>query len=137
MKHLHTFESFLNESNKSVEMADAKIDKLPAGKLFDDAKNIEKVFKKSKYSWNDVIVTYEQYEEQHHIKIINISDIHITQPNIQANKVKEMMPNIDKTPRINVVQFTDGEMSIYDGHHRLIANWALGNTKIKVNLVKI
>jgi hypothetical protein len=137
MKHLHTFEEFLNESNKSVEMADEKIDKLPAGKLFDDAKNIEKVFKKSKYSWNDVIVTYEQYEEQHHIKIINISDIHITQPNIQANKVKAMLPDIDKTPRINVVQFTDGEMAIYDGHHRLIANWALGNTKIKVNLVKI
>jgi hypothetical protein len=48
-----------------------------------------------------------------------------------------MLPDIDKTPRINVVQFTDGEMAIYDGHHRLIANWALGNTKIKVNLVKI
>jgi len=75
MKHLHTFEEFLNESNKSVEMADAKIDKLPAGKLFDDAKNIEKVFKKSKYSWNDVIVTYEQYEEQHHIKITMMEQV--------------------------------------------------------------
>jgi hypothetical protein len=28
-------------------------------------------------------------------------------------------------------------MAIYDGHHRLIANWALGNTTIKVNLVKL
>ena len=94
MKHLHTFEEFLNESNKSVEMADAKIDKLPAGKLFDDAKNIEGVFNKSKYDWNEVIVTYERHEDEHHIKFVNISDIHITQPNIQANKVKEIISNI-------------------------------------------
>jgi len=129
--------TLLQESNNSLELAYNRIDGLPVGKLFDDAKNIESVFKKSIHSWNDVIVTYERYEDEHHIVNINVSDIHITQPNIQANKVKEMIPNIDKTPRINVVQFTDGEMAIYDGHHRLIANWALGNTKIKVNLVKI
>jgi hypothetical protein len=40
-------------------------------------------------------------------------------------------------PIINVVQFNDGEMAIYDGHHRLVANWALGNQNIKVNLVKL
>ena len=28
-------------------------------------------------------------------------------------------------------------MAIYDGHHRLVANWALGNTQIKVNLVQL
>ena len=100
-------------------------------------KNIEKVFKKSKYSWNEVIVSYEQHEEQHHIVVVNLSDIHITQPNIQANKAKAMIPNIDKTPRINVVQFSDGEMAIYDGHHRLTAVWASGQQQIKVNLVKL
>jgi hypothetical protein len=137
MKYIRTFESFLNESSKTLEVAEEKIDKLPAGKLFDDAKNIEKVFKKSKYDWNEVIVTYERHEDEHHIVVINLSELHITQPNIQANKVKEMLPSIDKMPRINVVQFSSGEMAIYDGHHRLIANWALGNKKIKVNLVKL
>ena len=129
--------TLLQESNNSLELAYNRIDGLPVGKLFDDAKNIEIVFKKSIHSWNDVIVTYERYEDEHHIVNINVSDIHITQPNIQSNKVKEMIPNIDELPRINVVQFTDGEMTIYDGHHRLIANWALGNTKIKVNLVRL
>ena len=27
-------------------------------------------------------------------------------------------------------------MAIFDGHHRLVANWALGNSKIQVNLVQ-
>jgi hypothetical protein len=137
MKHLHTFESFLNESVKNVELAHAKIEDLPKGKLFDDAKNIESVFKKSKYSWNDVIVAYEKHEDEHHIVNVNVSDIYITQPNIQADKVKAMIPNINKTPRINVVQFSNGEKAIYDGHHRLIAHWALGEKSIKVNLVKL
>lgn len=129
--------NLLKENESSTNLAYQKIDKLPNGKLFDDAKNIEGVFNKSKYDWNDVIVAYEKHEEQHHIKYINISDIHITQPNIQANKVKNLFDNIDKLPRINVVQFEDGEMAIYDGHHRLVANWAIGNTQIKVNLVRL
>jgi hypothetical protein len=127
--------TLLKETDSNIMLAYQKIDKLPAGKLFDDAKNIESVFKMSKHSWNDVIVTYEKHEEQHRIRYINISDIHITQPNIQANKVKALLDNIDKLPRINAVQFEDGEIAIYDGHHRLVANWALGNTQIKVNIV--
>ena len=91
----------------------------------------------SKHSWNDVIVTYEKHEEQHHIKYINISDIYITQPNIQANKVKKLLDSIDRLPRINAVRFEDGETAIYDGHHRLVANWAVGNTQIEVNLVQL
>ena len=129
--------NLLKENESSTNLAYQKIDKLSNGKLFDDAKNIEGVFKKSKYDWNEVIVTYERHEDEHHIKFVNVSDIHITQPNIQANKVKEIISNINKLPRINVVQFEDGEMAIYDGHHRLIANWAVGNTQIKVNLVQL
>jgi hypothetical protein len=129
--------NLLKENESAINLAYQKIDELPIGKLFDDAKNIEGVFNKSKYDWNEVIVTYERHEDEHHIKFVNISDIHITQPNIQANKVKEIISNINKLPRINVVQFSDGEMAIYDGHHRLIANWALGNTQIKVNLVRL
>jgi hypothetical protein len=127
----------LKETTSSIELAYNQVNQLPAGKIFADAKNIKSIFTMSKYDWNEVIVTYEQHEDEHHIKLVNIADIHITQPNIQANKVKEIIPDIDKMPRINVIQFSDGEMAIYDGHHRLIANWALGNTTIKVNLVKL
>jgi hypothetical protein len=35
-----------------------------------------------------------------------------------------------------MVQFPDG-LVIYDGHHRLLTAWALGETKIKANLVKL
>jgi len=127
----------LLKETESVDLAYQKIDELPNGKLFDDAKNIEGIFKMSKHDWNEVIVTYEKHEEQHHIKYVNISDIHITQPNVQANKVKNLLDNINNVPRINAVQFEDGELAIYDGHHRLVANWAVGNTQIKVNLVRL
>ncbi len=121
----------------TIETAISQLDTLPAGKLFDDAKDIRGIFKMSKRSWNDVIVTYERHEDEHHIKFVNVSNIHITQPNIQSNKVKNIIQTTQLVPRINVVQFEDGEMAIYDGHHRLTAAWALGEQQIKVNLVKL
>ena len=138
MKHILGFEDFLNESNQNLEAAHKKINDLPKGKIFDDAKVINGVFKKSKHDWNEVIVAYEKNEEQHHIVTVNVKDIYITQPNIQANKVNAMITDsITKLPRLNAVQFKDGEIVIYDGHHRLTAYWALGENKIKVNLVKL
>lgn len=137
MKNLYSFEEFLNESQSVKDIAYLKIEGLPKGKIFDDAKVIEGVFKMSKYTWNEVIVAYEQNEDQHHIATIDVDDIHITQPNIQANKVIKMLDNMSKLDRINVVQFKNGEKAIYDGHHRLMAHWALGEKKIKVNIVKI
>jgi hypothetical protein len=137
MKNLPSFKDFLNESKQNIESAIEKIDGLPVGKIFDDAKKIDSIFKMSKHAWNEVIVAYEQNEDKHHVVTIDLSDIHITQPNIQSTKVNKMLDNIDKLPPINVVQFSNGEKAIYDGHHRLIAHWALGENKIKVNLVKI
>ena len=138
MKHILGFEDFLNESNQNLEDAHKKVNDLPKGKIFDDAKVINGVFKKSKHDWNEVIVAYEKNEEQHRIVTVNVKDIHITQPNIQANKVNGMITDsIMKLPRLNAVQFKDGEIAIYDGHHRLTAYWALGENKIKVNLVKL
>jgi nicotinamide mononucleotide adenylyltransferase len=128
----------INELDKSnLKSISQKIDSLPQGKLFDDAKNIESIFNKSKHSWNETIESFEKNKDKGKEQYVNINDIHITQPNIQSNKVKNMIKNIDKLPVINVVEFPDGEKVIYDGHHRLIANWALGNEKIKANLVKI
>jgi hypothetical protein len=114
-----------------------KIDKLPQGKIFDDAKNIKDIFKKSSYSWSEVVELFEKNKHKSKPEILDIKDIHITQPNIQANKVKNMLDKVNNLSPINVVEFENGEKVIYDGHHRLVANWALNNNKIKVNLVKI
>lgn len=134
MKHIHTFERFLVESSQDVY---GKIDALPTGKIFSDAKSIDGVFKKSQYTWSEVIEAFEKNQDSAKSLTVNLKDIKITQPNVQSSKVKKMIDEIDKVPPINVVQFKNGEKAIYDGHHRLLANWALGETKIKVNLVKL
>jgi hypothetical protein len=119
----------------TVPSAEQRIDELPKGKLFDDAKNIESIFNRSKHRWSEVIELFEKNKSKE--QYVNIEDIHITQPNIQSNKVKQIITNSKEIPAINVVEFPDGEKVIYDGHHRLIANWALGNEKIKTNLVQV
>ena len=136
MKNLHTFDEFLNENIQSTKEAYSKIDDLPKGKIFDDAKNIDKIFKRSKYTWSEVIETFEKSVDDAKLQIVNVKEISITQPNIQADKVKKMIDDLNKTPIINVVQFKNGEKAIYDGHHRLVAHWSLDEKKIKVNLVK-
>ena len=127
----------LKEENTSHQYAIEKIDKLPKGKLFDDAKNIEDIFTKSSRSWSEVIEAFEKNRNKAQQELINIKDIHITQPNIQANKIKNMLDKVNSLPPINVIEFEDGEKVIHDAHHRLITNWALGNDKIKVNLIKV
>ncbi len=134
MKFVRLFEQFINESK--VELANQKIDDLPKGATFEDAKKIDGVFDKSKHTWSEVIEAFESNQKDAKVKSVNVKDIQITQPNIQANKVKRMIAEPGKLPIINAVQFSDG-ISIYDGHHRLMTAWALGETKIKVNLVKI
>lgn len=133
MKHLKLYEAFLNESklDKAVE----KIQALPQGQLFSDAKNIKGVFKKSKHTWSEVIETFEKNQDQAKETQIPVKDIQITQPNIQMRKVEKMLGTKD-LPLINVVKFKDG-YAIYDGHHRLMTAWALGDKKIKVNLVTL
>ena len=133
MKHIKLFESFVNESK--VDKAMEKLQALPQGKMFDDAKNIESVFKKSKHTWHEVIETFEANQADAVETQIPIKDIQITQPNIQLNKVEKML-SAKNLPVVNAVKFKDG-YAIYDGHHRLMSAWALGETKIKVNLVKL
>lgn len=113
-----------------------RIKDLPKGKIFDDAKSLEGVFKKSNKSWSEVIEFFEKNKDNAKVEEVSLKDIHITQPNIQSNKVEKMINDIDKTPTIDAVQFKDGEISIFDGHHRLASLWSLGKEKIKVNLVK-
>jgi len=113
-----------------------KIDNLPKGSIFPDARQITGIFKKSKHTWSDVIESYEKNQMNAKLQDIDIKDIHVTQPNIQLNKVKEILDNNKLLTPINVVQFQDGEKVIYDGHHRLLAAWALDKPTIKVNLIK-
>lgn len=135
MKKIKLFEEFVNES-KDVDSAMSRIDGLPKGSTFEDAKKIDGVFNRSKHTWSEVIETFEKNQNDAKLKSVNIKDVKITQPNIQSNKIKDMIAGFDKLPPINMVQFSDG-LAIYDGHHRLLTAWALGETKIKVNLVKI
>ena len=134
--HIKLFEDFVNESKKDIDSAYERIDSLPKGSIFEDAKKIDGIFAKSKYSWSEVIEAFEKNQKDAKIKSVNVKDIKITQPNIQGNKVRKMIQDFDKLQSINVVQFSN-EFAIYDGHHRLLAAWSLGETKIKVNLVKI
>lgn len=133
MKHIKLFEQFANESKADDAME--KIQGLPQGKMFNDAKNIEGVFKKSKHTWSEVIETFETHQSKSKEVQIPIKDIQITQPNIQMHKIEKML-NANDLPLINVVKFKDG-YAIYDGHHRLMTSWALGDKKIKVNLVTV
>jgi hypothetical protein len=113
-----------------------KLETLPKGSLFEDSKKIDGIFKKSKHTWNEVIETFENNKNKATSQIVDLKEINITQPNIQAHKIKDMLQNFDKLPLINAVEFNDG-LVIYDGHHRLITAWLLGKDKIKVNLVKV
>lgn len=127
----------LQEVGSVIAVAMQKIATLPAGKLFDDAKNIEGIFNRSRRTWSEVIEAFEKNKDNGSLRFVNTQDIHVTQPNIQANKVKTILDDLNKLSTINVVEFEDGELAIFDGHHRLVANWALGNSQIKVNLVGI
>ena len=111
-----------------------EIESLPKGKLFDDAKNIESIFKKSQHSYSEVIEAFESNKDSAKTKTVSIRDIQITQPNIQTGKVISMLNDFKNLPIINAVQFNDA-IVIFDGHHRLITSWALGMQKIKLNLV--
>ena len=113
-----------------------KLNDLPAGTIFDDAKNINGIFTRSKKSWSEVIENLQKFKENGKITEISINDIEITQPNIQMNKVIKMVENIKDVPIIDVVMFKDGTMAIHDGHHRLTTAWVLNEKKIKVNLIK-
>ena len=136
MKHLKPFELFINEAKVNTQVVMDKVNSLPKGKMFDDARKIDTVFKRSSHTWSEVIETFEKNQSDASIKTVNIKDIQITQPNIQAHKIENMLKDFGKLPLINVVEFPDG-LAIYDGHHRLIVAWAMGEKKIKVNLVKV
>ena len=135
MKPIKLFEEFLNESQKG-EAALQKVESLPKGSIFDDAKRIDGIFKINKRPWHEIVATWEQYGDAAQTKTINPKDIQITQPNIQLNKVKEMIFRDTKVKTINVIQFPEGPV-IWDGHHRLTKAWALGETKLKVNYLKV
>jgi hypothetical protein len=135
MKPIKLFEEFLNESQKE-DAAVQKVEALPKGSIFDDAKRIDSIFKINNRSWSEVVQAWEENEKSAKSKTINPKDVQITQRNIQLSKVEEMIRRKGPLKTIHVIEFPEG-MVIYDGHHRLTTAWALGETKLKVNYVKI
>jgi hypothetical protein len=135
MKLVKLFEQFLNESKKQ-EAAIEKVEGLPKGSIFDDAKRIDGIFQISNRPWSEIVQTWEENEDKAKPKTINPKDIHITQRNIQSSKVTEMILREGKVKTINVIEYPEGPV-IYDGHHRLTKAWALGETKLKVNYLKL
>lgn len=135
MKPIKLFEQFLNESQKE-EAAIQKVEALPKGSLFYDAKRIDGIFKLNTRPWSEIVQIWEENESKAKPKTINPNEIQITQRNVQSNKVKEMILREGGVKTINVIQFPEGPV-IYDGHHRLTKAWALGETKLKVNYLKL
>ena len=60
MKPIKLFEEFLNESQRE-EAALQKVEALPKGSIFDDAKRIDGIFKINKRPWHEIVATWEQY----------------------------------------------------------------------------
>jgi hypothetical protein len=135
MKPIKLFEEFLNESQKQ-DAAMQKVEALPKGSIFDDAKRIDSIFKTNNRTWSEVVQAWEENEKDSKTKTINPKDVQITQRNIQSSKVEEMIYRKGPLKTINVIEFPEG-MVIYDGHHRLTTAWALGETKLKVNYIKL
>jgi CRISPR/Cas system CSM-associated protein Csm4 (group 5 of RAMP superfamily) len=135
MKPIRLFEEFINESQKQ-EAALQKVEALPKGSIFDDAKRIDSIFKINNRSWSEVVQAWEENEKSAKSKTINPKDVQITQRNIQLSKVEEMIRRKGPLKTINVIEFPEG-MVIYDGHHRLLTAWALEETKLRVNYVKV
>jgi hypothetical protein len=125
----------LREGLDKVKLAYSKIDELPEFEYQWRLKRISKIFKISKHTHNElprdetgVLLPMEE-----NVMDIDIMDIHISQLFVNAEKVKGIIDSIDKAPIINIFQFSDGVNVSFDGHHRLVAYWALGEKRIKVN----
>jgi hypothetical protein len=127
---MKSFRSILSE----LENAPNKLDALPKGKIFDDAVDISKIFKKSSRTNNQVLVDFENAEDSARLANVRLSDIHITQPNVTKNKVNRFVNKLGELSPIPAVKY-ENEISIPDGHHRLVAHWAAGKTSITVKLV--
>jgi hypothetical protein len=122
-----------------IEKALKALDALPEGKTAffkGDVKEITSIFQQSKRNNNSVQVDFENNEQGAIEKIIYLSDINITQPNVIKSKVEKMLTIFSKLPSINAVKYKD-ETVIYDGHHRLLTAYLLGIKTIKINLVKL
>lgn len=128
---MKTFKEFISENVQD------KLDSLPKGKIFDDAVDISGIFKKSNKSHNEVLVDYELGEDKGNAVTteVKISDIQITQPNVTKKKVLRFLNDVNKLPPIPVVKY-GRHIVIFDGHHRLVANWLAGRKTIKVSMVE-
>ena len=126
-----------------LKIANEKIDSLPVFQHSRNLKSIFGTFTMSGRAPREFIDGFEEAKAQGKLMTrgykantyIDVMDIHLTQLFVNEDIIKSMFDKLDKLPPINVVQFTNGEIVAFDGHHRIVANWALGKKKIKVNII--
>jgi hypothetical protein len=119
-----------------LKIAYEKIDELPVFRYSRNLKEINGIFKISRHTYKELRKDLENklIINEENFMYLDVMDIHISQLFIDGNKVKGIIDDIDKLPIVNVFEFSDGEKVVYDGHHRLVAHWALGEKRIKVIL---
>ena len=134
MKHIENYRVW---ESRSSRLADARVDSLPSGRIFDDAKRVDQVFSIGTRSWSETAQAFELGRDQAEPVELDLDSLRITQPNIRSSRVKWLISQVESLDPIPVVEFSDGERVVFDGHHRLIANWALGRRTIAAYLVKL
>jgi hypothetical protein len=134
MKHI---ESYRVWESRGSRLADTQVDDLPSSRIFDDAKRIDQVFGMSKRSWSETAQAFELGRDRAELLELDLDTLQITQPSIRSSRVKWFIDQVDSLDPIPVVEFSDGERVVFDGHHRLVANWALGRRTIPAYLVKL
>ena len=134
MKHIENYRVW---ESRSSRLADVRVDSLPSGRIFDDAKRVDQVFSISKRSWSETAQAFELGRDQAEPVELDLDSLRITQPNIRSSRVKWLISQVESLEPIPIVEFSDGERVVFDGHHRLVANWALGRRTIAAYLVKL
>lgn len=134
MKHIENYRVW--ESRGSL-LASARVDDLPSGRIFDDAKRVDQVFSIGTRAWSEAAQAFELGKDQAELVELDLDSLRITQPSIRSSRVKWLISQVESLDPIPVVEFSDGERVVFDGHHRLVANWALGRRRILAYLVKL
>ena len=70
------------------------------------------------------------------VKRVNLSQLYPTQDVIEIKWVQAVLNNQGRTQGLAFVAITD-QMTIVDGHHRIVAEIAAGRRTVEVNLTRI
>ena len=99
----------LLESN-IFKIAYKKIGELPVFRHSRDLKEIGDIFKISRHTYKELRKDLEDtlIINEENFMYVDVMDIYISQLFIEGDKVKGIIDNIDKSPIVNVFEFSDG-----------------------------